>query len=213
MISVKDARALTRHEVVGLLEEAIYGAEQYWGNCYVVDQLSMLAYRIAEGEAGFVEDDEEATEKQTCIVETLLDAYADMMQEVITEKHFKNIISNLSNDEVIELIEVAWFYRTVWREERTKKGEIPNETSGTYTDTESDDEMIMYEDTYNICDPTSDKLVALLNEIVNHPHYTTSHSNPKKVKNTTETIQDGLEKAILALNIIVELYSTEQKKE
>lgn len=52
----EDNNVLTRHEVVGLLEETIYKVEGHLDTCYLADQLSKLAYRIASSKAGFVEN-------------------------------------------------------------------------------------------------------------------------------------------------------------
>jgi hypothetical protein len=191
MIETKDV--LKRHEVVGLLEEAIYGVEHYLGNCYLVDQLSELAYRIAQGKACFVEDtsvEERERERQSGIVEAMLDAYEDMMREVITQSHFKNLISDISNDEVWFLIETLWFSNKERVDEEIMRTEQELERLDeceTYTHNLSDDERLVFRD----------DLISRLTPLVTHKIVAP--------QTTRELISEGLEKGVLALNLLAEL--------
>jgi hypothetical protein len=196
MIETKDA--LKRHEVVGLLEEAIYGVEHYLGNCYLVDQLSELAYRIAQGEACFVEDtsvEERERERQSGIVEAMLDAYEDMMREVITQSHFKNLISDLSDDEIWFIIETLWFSKGERVDKEIMRSEQELERLDewkTYTHVAADDEKLVFRD----------DLRSPLTPLVSHRTGVTP--------TTREQISEGLKKGVLALNLLAELFEEER---
>jgi hypothetical protein len=236
-------KVLTRHDVVGLLEEAIYGAEQFAHDRYLADKLSRLAHRIASGEAGFVEYDEEGAEetKEIDLPEVMLDIYGEMLNGDVGQRPFRALVASLSDEEVIEIIGWAWNARRAWEEEEQGRNAIKGDEPTSYTHIVSDDEpspLYGYQSLSAIPSEQAALLRAIIEEgaqrSTQEPRANTLNTQkamiealkqdavkpkqehkpePKKTKNTRETILEGLEKGKLALNLISELYTKEQDKE